>query len=856
MSLSKYKTKRKFDKTPEPAGAKKSSSGRLRFVVQKHQASRLHYDFRLELDGVLKSWAVPKGPSMNTADKRLAMMVEDHPYEYKDFEGVIPEGNYGAGSVMVWDEGFYHSLETSEPKKSRKLIKEGLEKGELKFFLKGKKLQGGFVLVKIKNSRGKADNSWLLIKERDEYALKTDISLMETSAKTDRTLDEIAKTASKQWISNKKTGKGQAKKQSARSKSADQPVLDELLSEAKNSRMPRNVKPMLATLVKEPFNDPNWLFEVKWDGYRAITELSRQKALMYSRNAQPFNELFAPIVEEVEKFQFDAVLDGEVVVLDEKGKSSFQLLQNYQNTGTGRLVYYVFDLLYYNGRGLTSLPLVQRKNILKNILPESESVKYSDHVEENGIEFFSLAKKQTLEGVIAKNSQSEYKIGRRSSDWLKIKTHQRQEAVIAGFTEPRGSRKKFGALVLGVYKGKDLVYIGHTGGGFNEKNLKTVYERLVPLITKDSPFKVKPKTNAPVTWVKPKLLAEISFSEWTSDGHMRQPIFQGLREDKQAREAVQENPKKMAKAFSKTKLASSEEQIVKIGGKELKLTNQSKIYWPKEKYTKGDLINYYREVSSFILPYLKDRPENMNRHPNGIDGESFYHKDVTQKHPKWVKTKKIYSESNEEFINYLVCQNEATLIYMANLGCIEINPWNSRITSLEKPDYMVIDLDPEDIKFQEVVRVAQTVHKILDKYEVPNYCKTSGATGLHVYVPLGARYDYEQSKQFAHLIATLVNAELPDITSLERSPKKRQKRIYLDYLQNRKGQTLAAPYSARPKPGATVSTPLEWKEVNSRLDPKDFTIKNIFKRLDKKGDLFKPVLGKGIDLEKVLKKLS
>ncbi len=631
------------------------------------------------------------------------------------------------------------------------------------------------------------------------------------------------------------------------------------LSKAEKSKMPHLVKPMLATLVDESFDDPNWLFEVKWDGFRAIAEIKKRKVELYSRNLLTFNKLFAPIVKTLQTFSFDAILDGEVVVLDKAGKSFFQLLQNYQNTGEGNLTYYVFDILYLNGHSLINLPLLERKQILKSILPKTKNIKYSDHVLEKGKTFYDIARRQNLEGIIAKYKTSIYQLGRRTRDWLKIKLHMQQEAVIAGFTQPRGSRKKFGALVLGVYKNDELVYIGHTGGGFNEQSLKQVYTQLKPLVQKQSPFIKVPKTNAPVTWVEPKLICEVIFSEWTTDGHMRHPIFIGLRPDKKPKEVIKELPMEKGASNQKTVMKFTEPKKnteLKIGKRDVNVTHLSKVFWPKEKYTKGDVIEYYRKVSRFMLPYLKDRPESLNRHPNGAEGKSFFQKDVGNMPPKWVKTHKVFSESNDEYLNYLVCQDEPTLIYMANLGCIEINPWNSRIGSLDKPDYLIVDLDPEDISFDKVVETAQVTHEILDKLKVPNYCKTSGATGLHIYVPLGAKYSYDQAKQFTQLVVTMVNKRLPKITSLERSPAKRQKRVYLDYLQNRRGQTLAAAYSIRPKPGATVSTPLEWKEVKKGLTPKAFTIKTIFDRLDKKGDLWKPVLGKGVDLAKVLKQIK
>ncbi|MBX4205050.1 MAG: DNA ligase D [Candidatus Doudnabacteria bacterium] len=640
------------------------------------------------------------------------------------------------------------------------------------------------------------------------------------------------------------------------------------LDQIPSTKSSKLIKPMLATLVDEPFNRKGWIFEIKWDGFRALAQVARGKTLLYSRNLLSFNELFSPIVKSLAKIKHDVLLDGEVVVLDDNGRSNFQLLQNYQQTKHGRLTFFVFDILSLDGHDLTGLPLLERKKILKQVLPKATNIKYSDHVLEQGVSFFEAAQKQTLEGIIGKDGASTYKPAQRTADWVKIKTHMRQEAVIGGFTQGRGSRKKFGALVLGVYEGNNFIYIGHTGGGFNDKLLTEVYAQLKPLAQTQSPFVNTPKTNAPATWVAPKLVCEVSFSEWTTDGHMRQPIFLGLRPDKKAKEVVRELPKrtplrgvqaaKQSKPGDRSPRAAGarDGSKISINGQELKLTNLDKIYWPKEKYTKGDLIDYYQKIAPFILPYLKDRPESLNRHPNGITGKNFFQKDVGDMPPAWVRTKKIHSESNNAKINYLVCQDEATLIFMANLGCVEINPWNSRIQSQDKPDYLVIDLDPEKISFDKVILVAQYVHKLLDSINVPNYCKTSGATGLHIYVPLGAKYTYDQAKEFAHLVAIIINRQLPDITSIERMPAKRQKRVYLDFLQNRKGQTLAAAYSVRPKPGATVSTPLTWSEVRLGLDPAKFTIKTIFARIKKKQDLFRPVLGKGADLNKALSKIA
>jgi bifunctional non-homologous end joining protein LigD len=619
--------------------------------------------------------------------------------------------------------------------------------------------------------------------------------------------------------------------------------------------MPHHIKPMLATLTAEPFDDPDWIYEIKHDGYRAIAEIRQGDVELYSRNLNSFNQQFHPVVESLENINYDMILDGEIVILDEDGRSKFQLIQNYQRTGKGALYYYVFDLLYYDGFDLRELPLLNRKALLQKALPEIHNVKYSDHISGTGKEFYKLAQENQLEGIIAKKAKGQYLTARRSREWLKIKLHSQQEAIICGFTKPKGSRKHFGALILGLYKNKELVYIGHSGGGFNDEGLRDIKKKLDSLVIVKSPFKRKIRTNSPVTWVKPELVCEVSFSEWTDEGLMRHPVFLGLRADKKPSEVSMELPVENPDEPVKQEEDEVDKEVT-INKHRLKLTNLDKIYFPDEGYTKGEIIDYYRKISKYILPYLKDRPESMLRHPNGIYGKSFFQKNVDHMPPDWVKTEKIYSEHNENYINYLICNDQATLVFMANLGCIEINPWFSRIQSQEYPDYTVIDLDPEDISFDKVVETALQVKEALDLAGAKSFCKTSGATGLHIYIPLKAKYDYDVAKDFAHMIGQIVNRWIPDITSLERSPSKRKKKVYLDYLQNRKGQTLAAPYSVRPKPGATVSTPLKWVEVKQGLHPSDFTIKNIFKRLEKTGDLFKGVLGPGIDIEKCIKRLE
>jgi bifunctional non-homologous end joining protein LigD len=849
VSLQQYQAKRRFRETPEPKGTVAAGRGPLRFVVQKHRASHLHFDLRLEQGGTLKSWAVPKGPSLNPDDKRLAIMVEDHPLDYLLFEGTIPKGNYGAGTVMVWDEGTYHVPGITNRLENDRSVRDGLYKGHVTFVLHGKKLKGEFNL--IKTQRGE-ENAWLLVKKRDAFASQQPYTGEDRSVLTNRTMEEITQ--------------GQAGAQGDDQLGPDG-------SDAPKGPMPRNVKPMLATPVSQPFDRPNWLFEIKWDGYRAIAEVRRQGVRLYSRKGLAFEERFAPIVDALEYLGHEAVLDGEVVVVDQTGKAQFQLLQQYQNTRKGSLIYYIFDLLYLDGHDLRNLPLVRRKELLARILDHLPNIKLSDHIEEHGIAFFEAVSQRRLEGIIAKDGRSRYTEDVRSRSWLKIKTHMRQEAVIGGFTEPKGGRQGLGSVVLGVYEGDDLLYIGHAGSGLTDHGLADLRSRLDPLVQKPCPFKNRPKANAPVHWVKPEVVCEVSFDAWTADGSMRHPTFLGLRPDKDARtvrretakppevvlpngaDKVDSQPQAARPQISST--SSQANRQVSIEGHVLQLTNLSKLYWPEDGYTKGDLIHYYREVAEVLLPYLKDRPESLNRHPNGIHGKSFFQKDMSrQPPPEWVETIDIFSESVQKEARTLLCQNEATLVYLANLGCIELNPWSSRVGSLDRPDYLMLDLDPEDVSFGQVVETAQMVRKILDQAGAPALCKTSGKRGLHVVVPLGARYSYEQAKYFAELIARIVNHKLPGSTSVIRNPALRQQRVYLDFLQNGEGKTLASVYSVRPQPGATVSTPLKWSEVKRGLNPANFTIRTLPRRLDKLGDLWKPILSQGIDLPTCLERLT
>jgi bifunctional non-homologous end joining protein LigD len=619
---------------------------------------------------------------------------------------------------------------------------------------------------------------------------------------------------------------------------------------------------MLASIHDEAFDDENWLFEIKWDGYRAIADNRNGQMSLYSRNGLSFTSLYPRVAAGLTKIKHEVILDGEIVVLNKDNKPDFQKLQQYYEHQSLPIIYYVFDCLYYNGQSITHLPLVERKEIARSVIPAGNLIRYSDHVEKNGVDFFKRVIEMNVEGMIAKRSASIYEPGKRTRDWLKIKNHQTQEAIIAGYTAPKGSRAHIGALVLALNANGKLKYIGHTGTGFTNDALRDLHQKLQPLRRATSPLNEKIPVNAPVTWVQPELVCSVKYTELTADGILRHPVFQGLRIDKSAQEANTLDirgklPSGTDDAASPDKKTpATEKQKVMIDGRELVLTNQSKIYWPGENITKGDVLNYYSQIHRYILPYLKDRPQSLRRNPNGITGEGFFQKDAGSA-PAWIKSIPLRAESANRTIDYILCNDMATLAYLNNLGCIELNPWNSRVRKIDFPDYMAFDLDPsEKNTFDQVIEAALVVRDVLTRSGAESFCKTSGASGLHVYVPLHAQYTYEAVRSFAELVMRIVERHLPRTTTIERALKKRNGRIYLDYLQNTKGQTLASVYSIRPKPGATVSAPLFWKEVKTGLHPLQFNIRNMARRLEKNGDLFSGILTGKINLKKCLKNLE
>ena len=843
MSLKDYQSKRDFKQTSEPKGESESSDGKLKFVIQRHAASRLHYDFRLEMDGVLKSWAIPKGPSLNPDDKRLAMMVEDHPYSYRTFEGTIPAGNYGAGEVEIWDEGTYEPLVKIKNKSDDFTMQKGLKEGSLKFILRGKKLKGEFALVKIKNSTD--GNPWLLIKHKDQYA--TDFYDSEENTNPDSKVTKLLESK-----------KNKSKKTSESKTNSFRNYAPSLSGEKKLKKF---IKPMLSDSKSEPFDGKDWAFEIKWDGYRAIADL-RNDIQLYSRNGLSFAEKFKKIVNSLKLQDHEMVLDGELVAYDKEGKPSFQLLQNMGENPKLTIVYQVFDLLYLNGHSTENLDYLQRKELLKEALKETDLVKYHDHVLEKGKEFFRLVENMGLEGMMAKKIDSTYATNSRNGDWLKIKSQQTEEVLICGFTAPKGSRKKFGSLILGRYNGDEIIFTGHTGTGFSDKTLTEIYKKMEPLIISKPVFKTIPKTNDKPTWIKPELIAEIKFTEMTKDHIFRHPVFLRLREDLNPKDLNFKKEEEIKEEITlkpiKTSKRREDQKLKKVGTQEVKLTNQNKIYFPKDGVTKGDVIEYYQKMSQYILPHLKNRPQSMNRFPNGIEGLSFYQKDASDETPDWIKKEEIHSDSGDKFIKYILCNDKATMAYLNNLGCIEFNVWTSKVETIDFPDYLVLDLDPsEKNSFDDVIETAKVAKTIMDKAKIKGYCKTSGSSGIHIYIPTGAKYSFEQVKNFGHVLMQKVQEELPEITTLERSLQKRDKnKIYLDYLQNRRGQTLASVYSLRPKNGAPVSMPIEWNELKTGLKPTDFNIENALERVKKNGDLFKPVLGKGFDMLKAISNLE
>jgi bifunctional non-homologous end joining protein LigD len=654
----------------------------------------------------------------------------------------------------------------------------------------------------------------------------------------------------------------------------------------KKAPMPVALIPMLATLVTEPVEEPGWLYEMKWDGYRTMVYLNKGKVELRSRNNKSFDEKFYPLHHAFREWKPDAVIDGEIVVVNDAGIPDFGQLQLWRSEADGHLLFYAFDLIWLEGRSLAHLPIEDRRQLLKAIIPDQGLIRISETLEDKGQKAFDLADKLHLEGVMAKRMGSQYEPGQRSRNWLKIKTEKRQELIIGGYTKNEGTSKLFSALLLGIMENGKFQFVSPVGTGFSKATQENILVELKPFKTKTCPFATVPEYNKPsrfrpnppkasVTWVKPVVVAEIAYREMTPGGAIRQPSFKGLRPDKKPSDVVRELPVQQREVLKENKLVKQkiisapakkerktllnpkeETQTRMIKGHELKFSNLSKTYWPKEKISKREMLNYYYQVAPYMLPYMKDRPQILNRHPHGIEGESFYQKDVKGRAPEWIETFPYYSFQDQRGKEFLVCTDEASLLYIASLGCIEMNPWHSRKDSPDHPDWCIIDLDPDGNSFSQVIQTAQVTKEILDSIGVASWCKTSGSTGLHIYIPLGAKYSYEDSKEFGRRIAKVVHHQLPRFTSIERKTADREGCLYIDFLMNRPQASVAAPYSLRPKPGAPVSMPLYWDEVKKGLKMKDYHLHNAMSRLKETGDLFKGVLGKAINMEKAILRLE
>ncbi|HZE81946.1 MAG TPA: DNA ligase D, partial [Candidatus Polarisedimenticolia bacterium] len=788
MSLEEYRRKRVFSKTPEPPDKPSREEGN-RFFIQRHSARRLHYDLRLEMDGVLKSWALPHGPTLDPAIKRLAVHVEDHPLDYGSFEGTIPSGNYGAGSVTLWDRGTYEWLGPKTPAQM-------WESGDLKLRFHGHKIVGEFALVRTNRAKGK---DWLLIKKKD-FAVREG---WDPEADTRSVLQGPGDISSTEG--------------------------------AVKAEMPTSLEPMLATLGNSVPSGTDWLYEVKWDGYRALCFIEGGKVRMLSRRGNKIEKQFTTVAAALaQSVKADtAIIDGEVVALDDKGNPSFQRLQNMTGFGTKPAVkgvaapflnFFAFDLLYLNGYDLRKAALIDRRQLLMSILLPSEVVRYSEHFVGKGDELLKAVRAKGLEGIVAKQVQSRYE-SRRSGSWIKIKVTCQQDFVVCGYI--LGEREPFGALVLGYYKNKKLVYTGNVGSGFTQQSLKAVFEKIKPLIARKPVLSDVPKEIGEVTWVKPELVCAVKFTSWTKDDRLRAPVFLGMRTEVAPEEVVRETGLLAEEADQESKQesllpADKAELTLDIDSHRLKFTNLNKVFYPADGYTKRDVINFYAAVADLLVPHLQGRPLSLKRYPNGIDQDFFFQKDASG-FPDWLHREELADD--EESKTRVICDDKASLLYLANLGCIDQNPYMSRLDTLEHPDFILIDLDPYHCGYDRIVEAAQLVREKLRVIGLTGYPKTTGGNGMHVYVPVEPIYTSAQTRSFAEILARWVAAERPDLFTTPRMVSAREKgKVYFDYLQNASGKTISAPYVLRAHPGAPVATPLKWEEVVPGLKPAQFHI--------------------------------
>ncbi len=900
--LEEYRSKRDFSRTREPAPADgRSGGGSLRFVVQKHAARRLHYDFRLEVDGVLKSWAVPKGPSADPKEKRLAVHVEDHPLEYATFEGVIAHGNYGGGQVIVWDTGAYSpdegGLSFGHKEESEERMRADLERGKLSFTLRGRKLKGSWTLVRT--SRNPKD--WLLIKHRDEHVdTEHDLVDQDRSVQSGLTLEDL------------KEGRLPEPASSGAALSALGTPGD----------FPARMKPMLARTADRPFSHPNWLFEPKLDGHRVLAFIQGGNVTLLSRNGNDLTSAVPMIVQELEvQPEGELVLDGELVALDSEGHPDFGLLQQTMHleprsvdrpAEDAVLAYYPFDMLHVDGRDLRRVPLFQRKEALGRALIGGDHVRQVEYIDGEGETFYRAASELGLEGMVAKKRDSIYEPGRRSASWLKVKGVREQELVIGGYTPGTGSRAStFGSLMVGYYENGALKYAGRVGSGFDSRSLETLRASLDAIAADSSPFAPDPEVDSTeAAWVRPLLVARVKFAEWTHADRLRAPVFLGLRTDvdagsvtRSAEETVTSAPATApgdhpaqavddVPALLEQLSGKQDKLLLTVSGHRIGLTNLNKALWPESgaggPYTKRDLVRHYLEASDLLLPHLKDRPLTFTRYPNGIHEGSFYQKHSDLKRPEFVETVRLYSSHNEGDGDFIMANNLPTLVWLAQLASIELHPWLSRVTHLPDaahlpttftgskeaidasvlnyPDFIVFDLDPYIYSgkeksgdepelnrraFSKTVEVARELKDILDQLSLSSFIKTSGKTGLHIYVPVLRQYGYPVTRSTCQLIGRFLMQHLPQDVTMEWTVSKRSGKIFLDHNQNVRTKNMASIYSLRPAPNAPVSTPLRWEELD-RVYPTDFTIQTTPDRLREVGDLWSGILAAKHDLRRLL----
>ena len=820
-NLRTYRNKRSASATPEPFGAETTSlatGNRRLFVVQQHAARRMHWDFRLEIDNVLCSWAVPKGPSMDPDDKRFAAQVEDHPLDYADFEGRIPDGNYGAGHVIVWDTGTYIELED---------FVTGFQDGKLLFELTGHKLRGRFTLIRLKG-RENTGKEWLLIKERDQWARAE--PPLEGSVLSGMTIETIAEP---------------------RALEAALTARIERIEPPPPATVSRSEKPMLAK-ASEPFHRDGWVYEIKYDGYRLMIERDGDDVTLRSRTGLDLTARFPEIAKCAAQLPYtEFTIDSEVVVHDERGVPSFARLQQRAavrgELATKRasihdpVTCYAFDLPHACGYDLKTLPLTHRKDLLREILPPVGPIRFSEHIQGNGIETFHAMRRLGLEGVVGKRADSPYLSG-RSDFWRKVRANRTGDFVIAGWVPVKNNPDDIGALVLAEYRGDELAYCGRVGSGLGAANRREVRAHLATAGPGERlPNDIDDRAHR---WVDPVLVCEVEYREYSADGHLRFPVFLRMRDDKP--------PKECVSVYREPPPDALEQEPER----ELVITNRDKVFFPEKQWTKGDLLDYYESAAPWMLPYLADRPLVLTRFPDGIHGKSFYQRDAPAFVPDWVERKVLWSESAEREVHYFVAQNTESLVYLANMGAIPIHAWHSRITDLEHPDWCVLDLDPKEAPFKDVVETAKEIKGLLDEIELLGFLKTSGASGLHILLPLARQLTHRQATTLGELLARVLVSRRPDICTITRAVRKRENKVYIDYLQNGHGQLLVAPLSARAEPAGSVSMPVEWSELNGRLKNANYHLKNAVTRLQRDGDPMAPLLTAAPDLGGALARLA